>query len=135
MACVPSRVTNLVDQSSSRPDLKCCPYFQPRGWLLLTRTPTTYSIISGANDLSTLLTYAGAGVPSQLRQFPQTAAQSAVWLVCNVTCNGNAAVIRDTVFGLALTAWPVGNTSTVTPVTYETFDGRPEQTWKLERLD
>ncbi|KAJ7510719.1 hypothetical protein B0H11DRAFT_2402151 [Mycena galericulata] len=36
--------------------------------------------------------------------------------------------------GLALTAWPAEEGSTITPVTYETFTGREEQVWTFDAV-
>ncbi|KAF8181111.1 hypothetical protein K438DRAFT_1976211 [Mycena galopus ATCC 62051] len=153
MACIPSGLTNLVDfqghvidnsfgsLSSSNPLIG--QFFLANDtnqqWAFVTHTTTpTFLIVNGDNEAAAFLSYAGSGVPSGLRQFAQAAIQTTEpqAVAFTVTCtSANTAIITDTVFGLALTAWPVVSTSTITPVTYEAVDGRPGQTWKLESLD
>ncbi|KAJ6565021.1 hypothetical protein DFH09DRAFT_475258 [Mycena vulgaris] len=99
----------------------------------------TFAIANGALDANTaFVSYPAASARPQLPFFAQAATQIArsEALIFKVECNStvpNAGVIRETVSGNVLTAWhadPAGG-STTTPVTYETFTGRPEQTWSF----
>ncbi|KAJ7894333.1 hypothetical protein B0H14DRAFT_2559457 [Mycena olivaceomarginata] len=129
-------------------------------WAFITHTTTpalTFLIVNGDNEAAAFLSYAGSGAPAQFRLFGQAAIQTIepLALAFTIKCtSANTAIIQDTNLGLALTAWAAVNTSTITPasielmtacinahlivhwqVTYESVDGRPGQTWKLESLD
>ncbi|KAJ7094277.1 hypothetical protein C8R44DRAFT_860412 [Mycena epipterygia] len=97
---------------------------------------TTFIIANGVNGgNAAFLSYPGAGTPGPLRPgFSQAVTQltQSQALVFEVECSStvsNAGVIRETLGGNVLTAWSTGDGSSITPVTYEGFSGRPEQTW------
>ncbi|KAF8145277.1 hypothetical protein K438DRAFT_1992015 [Mycena galopus ATCC 62051] len=49
--------------------------------------------------------------------------------------NSTSASFVDAATGLALTAWAAESGSTISPVTFETFNGRAAQVWTLRELD
>ncbi|KAJ7195323.1 hypothetical protein GGX14DRAFT_575640 [Mycena pura] len=97
----------------------------------LNATTGFYTIgngVSGGNAL--FLSYPAATTPNMLKTFDQASMQlGGQALNFIVDCTGsNTAFILDAVFETALTSW-AQESSTITPVTYEGFDGRPEQVW------
>ncbi|KAJ7094275.1 hypothetical protein C8R44DRAFT_749470 [Mycena epipterygia] len=96
---------------------------------------TDYFIVNGVSGGNgTFLSYPGAGTLGPLRLvFPQAVTQLSKReaLIYEVECSStvsNVGIIKETYGGNVLTAWPTEEASTITPVTYVVFTGRPEQT-------
>ncbi|KAJ7917046.1 hypothetical protein B0H13DRAFT_1870734 [Mycena leptocephala] len=116
VACIPTGLTNLVDfqghvlEDSFFGTVANNPVigqFWAAGlnqeWVFVAQpsTPGTYTIVNGIDDEQLSLSFAGSGVPAELRQFPQAAAaiQTAQALAFTIA---NTAVIQDAVYGFAL---------------------------------
>ncbi|KAJ7865569.1 hypothetical protein B0H13DRAFT_1898494 [Mycena leptocephala] len=85
-----------------------------------------FKIQSALGEL--FLTFTPSGEAPLFSQATTDSEGSVFSLVCNPADAASGSVIHNAT-GLALTAWHQEDGSTITPVTYETYTGRSEQTF------
>ncbi|KAJ7676647.1 hypothetical protein DFH06DRAFT_1121959 [Mycena polygramma] len=156
MSCIPKGLVNIVDFQGNVLDNSFANALPPSAnnpvivgnpnpvaslnqqWLFNPVGAGEFTIANGVSGGVAQLSFCGATDQTQLKRFSQVVTQltPAQSVVFTVECEGTSAVMRDAVFGLALTSWATVNNSAFpgfAPLTYDISVGIPEQTWTFKQ--